>query len=76
MRLEAMAACPSSGLTALAIEAKRRDCQIALYGHTHNALISEIEGVTLINPGSLRYSVGKGGGYCYLVVQVKVIIKA
>ena len=58
-----------SDLTALAMEAKRRDCQIALYGHTHNALISEIEGVTLINPGSFRFPVGKGGSYCYLVVN-------
>ena len=56
-------------LTALAHEAKRRDCQIALYGHTHNALISEIEGVTLINPGSFRFPVGKGGSYCYLVIN-------
>ena len=58
-----------SDLTALAMEAKRRDCQIALYGHTHNALISEIEGVTLINPGSFRFPVEKGGSYCYLVIN-------
>ncbi len=58
-----------SELGLLAQEAKRRDCEIALYGHTHRALISEIDGVTLINPGSLRYSVGKGGSYCYLVVN-------
>ena len=53
----------------LAEEAKRRGCDIALYGHTHKPLISEIDGVTLINPGSLRYPVGEGGSYCYLVVN-------
>lgn len=53
----------------LALEAKRRGCQIALYGHTHVAKISEREGVTLINPGSLRRSVGEGGSYCYLVIH-------
>lgn len=58
-----------SELLSLAMEAKRRDCQIALYGHTHVAQISEMEGVTLINPGSMRYSIGKGGSYCYLVVN-------
>ncbi len=56
-------------LTSLAMEAKRRGCDIALYGHTHTAQITEMDGVTLINPGSLRYSMGKGGSYCYLVVN-------
>jgi len=58
-----------SCLDSLAREAKRRDADIALYGHTHNALISEIDGVTLINPGSLRRAVGEGGSYCYLVIN-------
>ena len=58
-----------SDLHDLAREAKKRGCDIALYGHTHNALISEIDGVTLINPGSLRAAVGKGGSYCYLVIH-------
>ena len=58
-----------SNLYALSEEAKRRDCQIALYGHTHVPSIMEVNGVTLINPGSMRYSIGKGGSYCYLVVN-------
>lgn len=57
------------GLGRLAKETKERGCQIALYGHTHNAKITEIDGVTLINPGSLRLPVGEGGSYCYLVVN-------
>ena len=55
----------------LAEEAKRRDCQLALYGHSRRSLVTEVGGVTLVNPGSLRYEVGKGGGYCYLVVNGK-----
>ena len=58
-----------SDLHALALAAKTRDCTVALYGHTHIADIRELEGVTLINPGTLRCSVGKGGSYCYLVVH-------
>ncbi len=58
-----------SDLYALSEEAKKRDCQIALYGHTHIASISEVDGVTLINPGSMRYPIGKGGSYCYLVIN-------
>ncbi len=49
--------------------AKSLGCQVALYGHTHDALITEIDGVTLINPGSLRAPVGEGGSYAYLVVN-------
>lgn len=53
----------------LASAAKARGCQIALYGHTHLAKISVIDGVTLINPGTMRFAPGKGGSYCYLVVN-------
>jgi hypothetical protein len=58
-----------SGLERLAEEAERRDCTVALYGHTHTASVSELSGVTLINPGSLRFPAGEGGSYCYLVVD-------
>jgi hypothetical protein len=58
-----------SGLARLAEEAKKHDCSVALYGHTHTALISEEEGVTMINPGALRFPAGEGGSYCYLVVD-------
>ena len=58
-----------SHLYALAEEAKGRACQIALYGHTHTPLITQLNDVTLINPGSLRSAVGKGGSYAYLVVH-------
>ena len=53
----------------LALEAKRRGCRLALYGHTHLPRIEEIEGVTLVNPGSLRKNVGEGGSYCYIVIH-------
>lgn len=58
-----------SDLDPLAREAKKRGCDIVLYGHTHQALITEIDGVTLINPGMLRRDVGEGGSYCYLVIN-------
>lgn len=58
-----------SDLERLALEAKRRGCDIALYGHTHRAEITTLHGVILINPGSLRFPAGEGGSYCYLVVH-------
>lgn len=63
-----------SGLSRLAEEAKRRGCRIALYGHTHKALISEENGVLLVNPGSLRYPAGEGGSYCYLTVSGEKVV--
>lgn len=56
-------------LARLAEESKKRGCRIALYGHTHRAGIDEIDGVTLINPGSLKLPSGQGGSYCYLAVN-------
>ena len=58
-----------SGLGALAAEAKKRGCALALYGHTHRAMIAQIDGVTLVNPGSARYPANEGGSYAYVVVN-------
>lgn len=49
--------------------AKEKGCDIALYGHTHNADITQKDGILLINPGSARYPAGEGGSYCYLVIN-------
>ncbi|MBR2341401.1 MAG: metallophosphoesterase [Clostridia bacterium] len=57
------------GLSALAKKAKECGCQLALYGHTHRAGVCEIDGVTLVNPGSLRYPFGEGGSYAYIVIN-------
>ncbi len=60
-------------LHALAQKAKSLDCTLALYGHTHTPLVCEVDGVTLINPGSLRLPIDKGGSYAYIVVhQAKI----
>lgn len=58
-----------SGLQKLAQEARRRGCQVALYGHTHCARCEKIERVLCINPGSMRHNVGHGGSYAYIVVH-------
>ena len=61
-------------LNALARAAKEKGCKVALYGHTHRPLITQEEGVTLVNPGSLRFSVDAGGSYCYLVVNGEKVV--
>ncbi len=60
-----------TSLDILAHVARLRDCQLVLYGHTHEARIDEIDGVMLVNPGSMRFAPGKGGSYCYLVINKK-----
>ena len=56
-----------STLLRLAERAKEVDCPLALYGHTHEAKESEIDGITLLNPGTLsRYS---QKSYLYLVIN-------
>lgn len=57
------------GLERLAQRAKELGCQVVLYGHTHIAKITEMDRITLINPGTLRYPIDKGGSYAYLVVH-------
>ena len=59
-----------SGTERLVAAAKERLCDIALYGHTHEAEVREENGVLLINPGCMTaYAPHKS--YFYLVVNGK-----
>ena len=42
------------GLERLSAEAAGKNCSVALFGHTHERLLSDISGVKLFNPGSVR----------------------
>ena len=42
-------------LDELASEARARDCDIAVFGHTHRPFLDMVGGVLLLNPGSLSY---------------------
>jgi putative phosphoesterase len=43
-----------SGLMSLRQRAVATNSQVVLYGHTHNAVVDEIDGILFINPGSLH----------------------
>lgn len=47
--------------------AKKKECQIALYGHTHEPKIDLKSGVYLINPGSLSY-----GSFNQTIARIKI----
>ena len=36
--------------------AKEKNCDCAVFGHTHQSVHSETEGLTLLNPGSIKHS--------------------
>ena len=54
-----------SELDDLAFECNYQKAQFGLYGHTHRAQVDEMDGVTLINPGSIGYE----NSYCYISVN-------
>lgn len=56
-----------SGLERLAMRAKEKDCDIALYGHTHAASVETVNGVLCVNPGALGSYADPS--YCYLVLH-------
>lgn len=52
-------------LTRLWYAAREAGARLALFGHTHRAVIEEMEGVTLMNPGAAG-----GSGPSYGVVEI------
>ena len=58
----------------LSLAAKELGVKVVFYGHTHDAKIEEIDGITLVNPGCMtRFSENT---YCYAVIyDGKVIHK-
>lgn len=50
-----------SGLDALVERAKKENCEVCLFGHTHMALCEKKDGVLLLNPGSARGHSGTFG---------------
>ena len=54
----------------LAFYAKQNDCDIVCYGHTHVPSIDEVEGILLINPGSLQHN--RDGSECsYAILTIE-----
>lgn len=57
-----------SGTERLVKRAKELGCDVALYGHSHRAKIEEIDGITVINPGSTAYT-SPTKSFCYMVIN-------
>lgn len=55
----------------LVAEAIHRGAQIAMYGHTHVPHLEMIEGITVLNPGSLSLPRQAGREPSYIIMEIK-----
>lgn len=58
-----------SGIGRMVAEAKRNNCDIMLYGHTHIANAEHRDGMYILNPGSAGH--GGFGGNSYGIIEIK-----
>lgn len=61
----------SMDLSVLKDEAKARGMHIAMFGHTHKPVVEYMDGVYLVNPGSLTYPRQSGRQPSYIIMNVK-----
>lgn len=56
--------------------ARARGADIAMYGHTHRPDIDLVDGVKVINPGSLSYPRQSGRQATYIIMEVNAVGEA
>lgn len=61
----------SMGAEILAEEAKARGAEIAMFGHTHRPVLTRINGVIILNPGSISYPRQADRRASYSVINVE-----
>ncbi len=61
----------SLGIEGLYQEAIDRDCDIAMYGHTHRPFLEQRGEVTILNPGSLSYPRQEGRKPSYMMMYME-----
>lgn len=58
-----------SDLLSLSLRARELGCRLAYFGHTHIAETVDVDGVTLINPGSVSHPLYGSPTYAYTVIE-------
>lgn len=51
-------------------EAKKRKVDMVIYGHTHRPVITEENGIVVLNPGSLTYPRQMERKYTYIIMEI------
>lgn len=58
------------GLQHIMYQAESMGCKAALFGHTHKPVFLDVEGMILLNPGSLTLPVGgRKGSYAVITIE-------
>ena len=60
----------SLGVERLELEARERNLDIIMYGHTHRPFYEVHNGVIILNPGSLSYPRQEGRKPSYMVMEI------
>jgi len=56
-------------------KAKKLGCKVVCFGHTHSTYIKEVEGIWLVNPGSLLYNRDASPcGYALITIEKGEVI--
>ena len=58
------------GYDHLVREARKRKVDMVIYGHTHRPVITEENGIKVLNPGSLTYPRQEGRQYTYIIMEI------
>ena len=58
------------GYEHLVREARKRKVDMVIYGHTHRPVITEENGIKVLNPGSLTYPRQEGRKYTYIIMEI------
>lgn len=62
------------GLSRLYELARDQDIQVVCFGHTHRAILEEIDDIVFLNPGSLTFPKGfAGSSYAIIYTSIKEI---
>ena len=57
-------------ITGVVDEARSRNCDGVMFGHTHKPVLEVVDGILAINPGSLSYPRQDGKQASYLIIEM------
>ena len=60
----------NAGIRHIKGEAIDRKVDIAMYGHTHRPMLTQEDGVTVLNPGSISYPRQEGRRPSYIIMEL------
>lgn len=55
----------------IADRAKESNCSVAVFGHTHKAVVENFDNVLLINPGTCNKNRSRNGAVSYALVEIE-----